>query len=111
MNFYTRHVKPLGFKGSGIFTDSKWYSTYYLVNPELRLVIILQNLSQALSVYRLNACDFKRFREGKLSLIPPGCCNPSGGPSRTNAIVFHEGEIKNVAHLRELVGKITESAQ
>lgn len=109
MNLKRKHVEPLGFKGEGPFPDANFCSLYYRVDAKSLTVTILSNLTpQTLSRFVLSKRQFTAFKKGKLSLVPPNCCNASGGPTLEDPKVFFEGEFKNLKHVKELLASIPE---
>jgi hypothetical protein len=87
MKIYLRHVLPLGFKGSGMWDDSKWYQFYYKIVPSKRRVYIIDALECTLSYFRLTIKQYKAYMSGELSLVPLGCCCASGGRYIENPVL------------------------
>lgn len=102
---YTRQVRPLGFKGSGVFVDSAWHLNYYRTFPKQRVVLGICGGMVPDGVWRfdLTCKQMKAFQKGKLSLVPPGCCSASHRPSLEDPKWVHEGEIKNLRHLKQIL--------
>lgn len=105
MLVYKRHVEPLGFKGSSMFSDTKCCSFYYRKLPEACAVLVVSNEASKnrIQVFRLEPSQYKEFEKGKLSLIPDGCCNPSGGKSIEHSDILFDGIFKNAKHIRETI--------
>lgn len=104
---YTRQIRPLGFKGSGMFVDSKWHLNYYRTFPKERVVLgICGGLlgdDEGVWRYELSTKQMKAFQSGKLSLVPPGCCSASGRPYLESYKWVYEGTIKNLRHLKQIL--------
>lgn len=104
MRIYTRHVIPHGFRGTGMFIDAKWHLHYSKTDPKRRAVtVIASEPIQSVSIFWLSKADFKVFVNGKLSLVPSGCCNPSGRRSVTDPEIVFAGEIKNLKQLDTII--------
>jgi hypothetical protein len=107
MKIYLRHLKPLGFKGSGMWEDAKWSAHYYKVNNKTHTITVIGNLAPAtISQFTLTPSNFKKFRGGKLALVPPDCCNASGGPSIEKFKLIYSGECLSPKKLKELLGTL-----
>lgn len=102
----TKLMKALGFKGSGMFVDSPSYSHYYKAIPEARCVLGLSNsCPSGIYVFRLTPEQYRAFERGKLGLVPPGCCNASGGKSVEDPAVLYEGPFNTSRQVTDLVTK------
>lgn len=75
MKIYAKDLAPLGFKGIGMFDDSKWYHMYSLEIPSRRTFYIINVLDDSISHFTLTPKQYKLYKANKLSLIPLGCCN------------------------------------
>jgi hypothetical protein len=103
MNILRKHVGHLGFKGTHVMGGS-FQSCWYRVFPKERVVIAIQNLSNA-GVYRFDftRAEMRRFLDGKLSLLPPGSCAPTAKEVKTDLKTIHEGEFKRVKTLYKVL--------
>lgn len=100
----TKLMKELGYRGSGAFKDASSHSIYYKPMPKDRCIVGLSNLSPpCIFVFRLTPDQYSQFEHGKLSLIPPGCCNPSGGNSLENPIILHTGDFVSTHQVKTLL--------
>ena len=108
MRICTKDVEKLGFKGSGMFDDSKWYQFYYAQVPSKRRVYILASFDQSISHFTLNAKDWKDFKNGDLSLVPIGCCCASGNKYKENPVVDFEGDFEKRFKTKENTLKFIE---
>lgn len=110
MNLYLRHVKPLGFSGTGMFSDAKWHDLYRRKNPQQRAVtyISMKGGGYQIGVFRLTDADWLRFEDGSIALVPPGSCCPAKPPAGIieNAEVKYDGPIKSAKHLTELLKEL-----
>jgi hypothetical protein len=110
MLVYTRHVEPLGFKSSSMFSDSKCSTHYHKKLPAAFSVMIVSNDTgdavQLVQVFRLKRRQYYEFELGKLSLIPSGCCNPSGGKSIGGPDIMFRGRFKNAKHVKDVVSSV-----
>jgi hypothetical protein len=91
MNIYTKDVAPLGFKGSDLMED-KWHHHYYAKFPKTCRVYIINSLDESVSHFQLTKKQYGDFEEGKLSLIPRGCCCATGNRYIENPVVDVEGD-------------------
>ena len=79
-------VEPLGFRNSGIFDESSKKATGCYWKKKGNRVFFTTFKGQA-GVFRLSPAHSKKFDANVLHLVPPGCCNASGGETRE----FSEG--------------------
>ncbi len=104
MHIQLKHVAPLGYVGSSIFSGAQNQWVYYKTIARTRCVILLSNYCpKNISFFRLSPGQFTKFKRGKLSLVPPYCCNPAGGPKLDKPNVFYEGEFSAVKQVRALL--------
>jgi hypothetical protein len=102
---YLRQVAPLGFKGTGMFIDSKWHHNYYRVFEKEYVVIGICGGLVPDGVWRfdLTRAQMRAFKKGKLSVIPPDCCSASHRPKVDDYKWVFEGTIKNLRHLKQIL--------
>lgn len=101
-----RYLRERGYKGSSIWADSAYSSFYYKSFPEKRAVVGIGNIARHnIFVFRLTPVQYREFQRGRLSLIPPDCCNATGKPSLDNYQILHQGEF--TSH-RELHARLDE---
>jgi len=82
MILYQRFMGPAGFNGSSRWADAKSSMFYYKQYPKVRAILCVSNTCRwEISLFRLTTAQWKSFNAGQLALIPPGCCNASGGRS------------------------------
>lgn len=104
MTILTKHVTPYGFKGSGMYDHSPSYMTYYKADAKANTITVLSSYTpDTLSLFKLTTKQFKQFKNGKLGIIPPGCCNASGRPALERHTILHEGDFKNAWHLKRVL--------
>lgn len=105
MKIYLRHVKPLGFKGSGMFEDSAWHQTYYRVFYDLCVVIGIDSMEPGVWMVELTPEQMKRYKANQLSITPPGCCAPCAGEREVIEVESYifQGPIKNQKHLKQIL--------
>lgn len=96
MQLYVKDVEKIGFKGSGLFDDSKWFHFYYAKKPALKKIYVIDSIEQTISHFDLSAKEWKEFERGKLSLIPIGCCCATGGKYKDNPSIDFQGDFKTV---------------
>lgn len=94
MYLSTKDVKKIGFKGSGMFVDSKYNHFYYATVPNKKQVYIIDNYDQSVSHFSLSEMELKNFNKGKLSLIPIGCCSVGGGKCKYYPTLDFNGDFK-----------------
>lgn len=88
-----RYMEPAGFKGNSRFCDASTSNFYYKQFPRAHAVICVSNLCPwVISLFRLNATQWRGFQRGNLKLIPPGCCNAAGGWTLERSEILHQGE-------------------
>lgn len=105
MNVRRKQVEPLGFKGSGMYAAAATHNHYYKSDPINFTVTVIGNMvPQTICRFQLNPKQYRMFKDGKLSLVPPGCCNPSGGPTIERCEVLFEGTFKSMAQIKQLLG-------
>jgi hypothetical protein len=102
---YTRQVRPLGFKGSGMFDSSRWHLNYYRVFHKERVILGICGGLDPDGVWRydLTSKQMKAWEANKLSVTPPGCCSASQRSSLKAYKWVHEGTIKNLRHLKQIL--------
>lgn len=99
----TRYMRPLGYKGSGMFDDSPSYSHYYKKLPECCSVVVVSNTCPTyIGVFRLTKRQYAAFEKGKLSLVPNGCCSPTAKAQVDGCDVLFSGEFKDHAQFKKL---------
>ena len=104
MILLTRYLRPLGYKGSGMFDNSASYTLYYKALPECRAVLVVHNTCpQYIGVFRLTEQQWRAFKRGTLSLVPNGCCSPSSRTIVDGCDELFKGEFKNHAHASSLL--------
>lgn len=104
MILLTRYMRPLGYKGSGMFVDSPSYSHYYKKLPDCCSVVVVANTCPAyIGVFRLTKRQFTAFENGKLSLVPNGCCSPTAKKQVEGCDVLYSGECKDHKHAAKLL--------
>ena len=94
------------FKGSSRWADAATSNHYYkeYIGGE---VICVSNLCPwSIALFRMNPRQHAAFRQGRLSLVPPGCCNPSGGSSIERCQILREQEPKNHAEVLAFVAEM-----
>jgi len=98
VKIYLKDVAPLGFKGSGMFSDSRWHHFYYLEQPKQRRFYIIDSLDISVSHFNLTAREYKRYKQNELSLIPLGCCDAgcSNRETKENPIIDFKGDIEKI---------------
>lgn len=106
MLFTRLQMEEIGFKGSGMFDYQRYYTYYYKADPKTRTVVLLHNSfsGHSLERWKLTPRQFTAFKQGRLSLIPAGCCKPTPGAYLDSQEVFFKGEIKTRKQLRQLLG-------
>lgn len=103
MTIKLKQVKPLGFKGNGVYPDSAYHSHYYKVDAKAKTVTVIGNLyPQTISRFELTSRQLEAFDVGKLKLVPPHCVSPGPGRSFDKCKILFEGDIKNLRHLKKI---------
>jgi hypothetical protein len=87
-----------------MYPDSQFHSHFRKNLPECFSVMVLSNLvPQNIHVFRMNPRQYSAFVEGELSLVPYGCCNPSGGACIHRCEVLWKGEFKSSKQIVDLL--------
>lgn len=109
MTLLLRYMGPAGFRGtnwqSGRAASSHYYKKY--IGGE---IICVSNLCPwHISMFQLNPKQFRAFCQGKLSLVPPGCCNVGGGCAIERCKILRSQEpvdhAEVIAFIREMEAK------
>ena len=74
-------VQPLGFKSADIFIPSSKKARGFYWKKKHNRVFFTTREGEA-GVFRLSPAHSRSFDANALSLVPPGCCNASGGKTR-----------------------------
>ena len=113
MILHARYLRPLGYKGSGMFDDSASYSHYYKKLPECCAVVVVSNnlSSSYIGVFRLTKQQYATFEKGHLSLVPNGCCSPTAKAQVEGCDVLFSGEFKNHKHAAKLLASFERTLQ
>ena len=99
----TRQAQAVGFKQGSIMVSSS-DTLYYRVEPEKHRVLAISNYTpQHVVSFDLSKRQFQAFQNGKLSLVPPGCCSPTSRRTVGRCRVLHEGDINGLRHLRKIL--------
>ena len=93
MNLHVKDMNTVGFKSNNILL-SAWSRFYHKPVPEKQLVYVVDALNERLMHFKLSKKQYKEFEEGKLSLVPVGCCNPTGKKSLEDPNIDHDGNFK-----------------
>lgn len=108
MKFRRKQVEPFGFVGTGMYKQAPTHWMYYRKDFTNKHVQFMLNSEpeQTVGVFELTPAQFNQFTSGKLSLIPPGGCDPSalGRPSVANPKIIFKGRVKTISHLMHLFG-------
>ncbi len=108
MNLKIKDVEKIGFKGVGLFDDSKWHQHYYAKLPKARRIYIIDDLEQSLSHFELSKKEWLAFEKNDLSLIPRGCCCVSGNKHKEHPILDFYGDWKRTFGTRNKTLKFIE---
>ena len=79
-----RDVKDLGFRCSNLFVPTLNQDGMFFRKKGNVILFVMRGKG---GKFRLSPADSKAFDKNELSLVPPDCCNASGGRSRE----FSEG--------------------
>jgi len=91
----TKDMEKIGFKGNGVFRSS-WHQFYYRSVLEKKSIYIYDALDERVQHFKLTSSQWRAFDNGKLKLIPEGCCNASGGKAKENPEIDFHGDLKKV---------------
>ena len=104
MKITRKHMEPLGFKSSSVFTNSNWPTTWYRVFPRKCVVIGLHCLiPRGVFKFTLTRKEMRAFQRGKLSLTPPGCCHPWDTPHKEDYEWIYQGDFKRIKELHAVL--------
>jgi hypothetical protein len=106
MNFTLRNLGKVGFKSTSLMASQSSMGLFYRVVGNV-VQFVSSYVPQSLGFFQLTPSELKAFRAGKLSLVPPGFCSPSG-PKRkkTDATIVHTGSVRNIKHLEQLFSNV-----
>ena len=95
-------MAEFGYKGSSIFRTA-YYNRYYKCLPSKNTVLSICFIDDpnTFCLFRLSEKEYRDFENGRLSLVPPGCCNASGGESIENNTIVYKKNIKNLDQLKK----------
>lgn len=104
---------PLGFKGTGMFDDSKWYQRYKLEIPKKRRVYIVDIFDDSVCHFNLTLKQYRAFKANELGLVPLGCCGGFSGECLEHPTIDFQGNFDEVfgnkknllAYLEKLIKK------
>lgn len=89
-----KRLLTLGFTAGGVFGRGPLY--HKVVG---QYVWFIDRLDISGGCFDLTLSEMRLFKRGKLSLVPTGCCNPSGGPSKQGHIPAHIKDVLAAATL------------
>lgn len=101
MNLNLRNLARAGFRSTSIFSSPRAIGLLYRCKGT-DVEFTSGYCPNRLGVFRLTKSQFNQFKRGRLSLVPPGFCNPSGGKSVQEAIMLFEGTVRSVKHLERI---------
>lgn len=101
MNYNLRNLGRAGFKFTGLFSSPNSFGLFYRVRGN-RVEYASSYWPPTLGYFELDAKEMKAFKEGKISLCPPGFCNPSGGNTLTNATILSTEPVRNLKALEKV---------
>ena len=105
MNALLRYMRPLGFKGSGVFAYN-YHAHFYRELSEFQTIIVVSNLfPKNISAFRLRRHQWKLWKANKLSIVPPGCVSATGVAHINKRKMLFVGEFKSHLHIHELIQK------
>lgn len=107
MNLYIKDIEHLGFKGNGVF-KSNWHHFYYATSPKSKKVFVIDNVEQIIGHFKLSKKEYNDFENGKLSLIPHGCCCVTDNKYIDNPITNFRGDFRKTFKTKKNTVKFIE---
>ena len=101
MKLNLKNLEPAGFKSTALFARRLAGGLFYRKKSD-RVEFVSTNHPEGLGVFQLTEAQMRKFETGKLSLVPPGCCNPSGGAQLENGRIVYAGAVRNLEHLEDI---------
>ncbi len=105
MKLNLKNLEPAGFKSTALFPTKLDGGLFYRKKAD-RVEFASSRRGQSLGVFLLTKSQMKSFEAGKLSLVPPGCCNPSGRKSLENGRVAYAGKVRSIKFLEDIFASI-----
>lgn len=105
MKLNLKNLEPAGFKSTALFPTKLGGGLFYRKKTD-RVEYASTYVPQSLGVFPMTKAQLRQLAEGKLGLVPPGFCNPSGGKSLTNGRVIYTGEIRSLKQLEEIFAAV-----
>jgi hypothetical protein len=105
MQLTCKNLKGLGFTPSGLFHTGDTLCLHHRETPQG--IEFIDGMNNNLGIFRPTPGQKRKFKDGKLSLVPPGCCAPTRKPSGIleNAEILFEGEPKSKKHIKQIFNK------
>lgn len=98
-----KNLSKLGFKGT-FMTGNTSISLLWRVKGN-RVEFTSGYTPNMLGYFTLTPRQLKSFNAGKLSLVPTGFCNATGGESLTEHIILHTGPVKSCKQVEEIFAR------
>lgn len=105
MKLNLKNLASAGFKSTALFATKLGGGLFYRKKAD-RVEYASSYVPQSLGVFPMTRAQLQKLTAGKLSLVPPGFCNASGGKTLENGRVVYAGEIKSVKHLEEIFAAV-----
>ena len=100
MKLNKKNLAPLGFKSTVMVTPTSL--SLHWRTKGLRLEVA-DGIYDRLGYYDLTKREMRAFNAGKLSVVPPGFCNASGGRTKDRGFVLlFEGKPHNKKHVEKI---------
>lgn len=97
-----KHVQEAGFEGATIWASNFHWLYKKELSDKKCFLVINNHRPQNIELFRLTDEQYKKYKKNKLSLVPYGCCNASGGESVTGKVLW-SGEFKTGKHVKEVI--------
>jgi hypothetical protein len=101
MNLNLKNLQPLGFRGGRM--DSKTSITLLWVIRGSSVFYTSGYSPNTVGVFHLKPAEMKKFKKGRVSLLPPGFCNATGGEVLTDCRILHRGTVRSKKHLMSII--------
>ena len=103
MNLNLKNLARLGFKSNTVFATKTSVALLWREKTD-RVEYASGYPPETLGAFALTPSEIKKFRAGKLSLVPAGFCSPMAGQRQTrdDGVVLHQGHVRSAAHLEKV---------
>lgn len=104
IKLHWKRMEPLGFKYAGVFIPKPHDTDLFYKKHGLGVIFVHANAYPVtIGAFLLTPKQAREFAKGNLSLVPPGCCNPTGRASIEGAITVWSGDVPTDEYLQSIL--------